>query len=72
MIGTGNVATDRSPKRENHRAEYPVTYGRAGHRDRSDAAQLGGYFTVLAETLIVLRIRGRAGDRVRCRGLTGG
>jgi hypothetical protein len=43
MIGTGNVATDRFPKHENQRVEYPITCGRAGHRDRSDAAQIGGY-----------------------------
>jgi hypothetical protein len=60
MIGTGNVATDRFPKHENQRAEYPITCGRAGHRDRSDAAQIGGSRSRW------VAVRHRRGDWRRC------
>ena len=40
MIGTGNVATERFPKRDNQRAEYPITCDRVGYPDQPDAAQI--------------------------------
>jgi hypothetical protein len=42
MIGTGDVATERFPKRDNQRAEYPITCDRVGYLDQPDAVQIGG------------------------------